>query len=134
MIAVISVSTIWVYCETRSPTVRVTSVVLRLSTTPCVIAVPPRKSKTMTGNTKANSTADTPRGSRRKQAILVKIPRRVSFFMAAPRKLFSESRGGNSAPGSAIGFVAERRRRHQDVAVGRARGRRHVEPEAAHES
>src|SRR5580700_9434339 len=55
------------YCEARSVTVRVASVVLNLTESPSPTSTPPRYKVSMNGRMIANSTAETPSRSRAKR-------------------------------------------------------------------
>jgi len=66
MMLLMSVSEITVACEERSDSVRAASDTFRSACRPCVVSTVARNSVTMSGRMRANSTADTPRRSRRR--------------------------------------------------------------------
>src|SRR5262249_19371305 len=94
--------------DTRSAIVRVVSVTLRSIPTPRETSTTPRYIVTISGSSIANSTAETPRRSRTKEARNRKGSGRKTDDLKT-----GDLMAHHSATGGTVGFIAERRRGHQ---------------------
>src|ERR1700733_7501179 len=112
-----SASVMSVYWLETSASACAVKVTLRLAATPCEVSTLPRKSVIITGRSRANSTADTPRYSPTKRAIV--LARAVfSLPMACPLRRcigFVLEDGGGSEEIIAAGQVTQIKAEQIDV-------------------